>query len=74
VCNVLRSSSVSAMIAMSSANMRATRISPHFTPKLSCFIFSLMKRLNNVGSRHPCLTPDVTGNVSVMISLTHMYT
>ena len=77
MCNVLsihcRSSSVSAMIAVSSANIRrAKRISLHFTPKLSCFISSirpLMKRLNNVGgSRHPCL--DVTGNGSVTVSLT----
>ena len=74
MCNVLsihcRSSSVSAMIAMSSANIRrAKRISSHFTPKLSCFISSisrpLMKRLNNVGE-----TPDVTGNGSVTVSLT----
>ena len=29
----------------------------------------LMKRLNDAGSRHPCLTPDVTGNGSVTVSL-----
>ena len=56
-----RSSSVSDMRAMSSANMRRARNnSPQFTPKPSFFISSirpLMKRLNKVGeSRQPCLT------------------
>jgi len=49
-----RSFSVSAMRAMSSANLRRSRInSPHFSPKPSFFIFSiraLMKRLKSWGS------------------------
>ena len=48
-------------------------ISPHFIPKPSFFISSirpLMKRLNKVGeSRQPCLTPEVTGIGSEVVSL-----